>query len=236
MKEFFKCTHSHDGKNYSFSSSDSLRQIFIPPVGFKAFDTADDEAFRYVVDALQSPGVDAINIDVRTHRIDWTLFQDVLAHVKSRTILVFEMPGSFPTDVIGFYSILDNSILVRNPARRTISKTAAIIHECVHAGMDMRRMPVLHREGEACGSIAEAIFGLASSGADPRTFDPSSIGDPIARTASKIAKRALVHALTDLSPFPLPHDDSDLETLELLITIHPRLFKTAQLEMANDGV
>ena len=45
MREFFGCTSSNDGKNYSFSTSDRNRRVFVPPTWFRSPFLVTDNAY-----------------------------------------------------------------------------------------------------------------------------------------------------------------------------------------------
>jgi hypothetical protein len=243
MQQFLRCTVSNDGKNYSFSPSDTNPLIFIPPLGFHFFIPADLEARKLVISTLQSSELDMVKFISGGMLVDRSLFRDVLKHVNSNTILCSGNPLLADSGVIGRWFGRDNLMFVRDPGVVTISKRAIIVHEAVHAGFDVRRQRALLLEGEVCGYVAEAIFNLLATGTPISTFNPFASSfrvNTIRRWAALIAKESVLHALsgtpTSSLPFILAPTNPALHMLRSFIAADPEHKDEVAKLQPSDGV
>ncbi len=239
MKEFFGCSHSKDGLNFSFDTSDRYRQVFIPPTWFQAPFGADDNAAReLVLAALGHNAVDLMNFRLGSLSVNRGLFGDVKKHVLTHTITVHKLPDIFPARVLAMYSRRRNALLFRNPRDRSALRLGLAIHECVHAGHDIAGAGGTVADGEACAYVAEAVFAL-SFRTDLASFDPFAAGIPEVHRqwAAFIAKDAILHSFTGSSaPFTMPAAHAALVILKDQISRLAEYRATAADPVDNDGV
>ena len=239
MKEFLHCTKSNDGKNYSFSPTDTNPVVYIPPEGHQSF-SPDDLAARTVVQSvLRRPELEHINFSIGGAIVDRSLFKDVLGHVDTHTILCAGTDTGLPEGVLGQWTGLENLMIIRRPTERSFNKDATIVHECVHAGLDVRKRPMLTLEGESCGYVAEAIFSIVARRL-PLTFDPFDAAlrlNAIRQWAAQLGKEALLHRVGgNASPYLIEPTNNALRQLRAAISADPKHRPELEKPHADDGV
>lgn len=171
METHLGCSKSSDGKNYSFSPTDTNPKIMIPPVGFKAIAPEDTQARALVLSVLQRSELSDIKFRIGKLDVNPSLYRDVVKHIESNTILCAGNATLIDSGVLGRWFGLENVMFVRNPSARTIGKEATVVHEATHAGFDVRKKECSTLEGESCGYLAEAMFTALVNGI-PTSFDP----------------------------------------------------------------
>jgi hypothetical protein len=173
LEHFVGCTHSNDGKNYSFSVGN---KIYIPPVGWKP----DYEEFlrRAVLTVLARPELSRIFFSIKSYEINVHKLRDVANAVIDRKIRVRYNPRlksqsksyyNFDADELefGFYTAM------------TIEREAVIVHEAAHAALDMAVAHDLKgKEAEAAGYIAQCMYAWVRGGEVSRLEGPTP-QDPI---------------------------------------------------------
>jgi len=146
LKNFVGCTKSNDGKNYSFSSDDSVKMtdgskqrghiftknpitVTIPPL--------DDH------DRTRKAVLDLFSICASTFsKIQFTMFdfnltsadfRKVKEHIENRRIRIRYVPG-----IHGEYEPIDDTLNLGFLSAHGVNEQALIAHELVHAVMDDR--------------------------------------------------------------------------------------------------
>src|SRR5262245_17562401 len=148
LQEFMRCTKSKDGKNFSFDPGDINPVVYIPPLGFQAFSSDDLAARTLVLSVLRRPELDNINFTSGGLTVNPSLFKAVRGHIETQTILCAGTATGIPSGVLGQWLGVQNTMFVRNPTVRTLTKEGTVVHESVHAGHDVRKASALNLEGE----------------------------------------------------------------------------------------
>lgn len=239
MQEFQKCTKSNDGKNFSFSPTDANPRVHIPPIGFTAV-TPDDVAARdLLINVLERPEIKAFSFQTPSATINSSLYADVLAHVRSNTILCSGNSAGLPAGAIGRWFGLQNILLIRDPGSRSLSKDGIVLHEATHAGLDVAKKTMLTLEAEVCGYVAEAAFVILASriALSFNPFAPGSGLSPIRQWASALALEVLQHrAAGKTSPYVITNANGKLSMLRIFIRANPVHRAEADTDHADDGV
>jgi hypothetical protein len=238
MQEFLQCTKSNDGKNFSFDPSDKNPIIFIPPLGFEAINSDDIAARTLVASVLKRPELQQIDFRARGLTVDANLFKTVADHIQTNTILCSGNSAGLPTGARARWFSLENVMLVRDPAARTLTKEASVVHEAVHAGHDALKKGARTVDGEVCAYTAEMIFSILANKLpltfDP--FDPSHRLNDIRRKAAVVAKQVLTHRKTKKTTFEVGFLNFAALRLEAAIWTDPIHGPEAPKPQGDDGV
>ena len=171
LRELVGCKTSKDGSNYSFNSLDKPGLIYIPPAGWTPgstpvkptpggyIPTADDEALRRsVLNVLGDPNLKEVNFRYRGHRVDWPLLIAVANRIIDRKMGIRYDPSIGSS---GEYDPVDNVIFFRFKFAGSDTRRALVVHEAVHAGLDIRKAgELIVSEAEAAAFLAQAIYAL----------------------------------------------------------------------------
>jgi hypothetical protein len=239
MKEFLKCTKSNDGKNFSFGPADANPKVHIPPVGFTAITPDDAAARELAIKILELPEVKKFSFQTPSATINSTLYADVLAHIKSNTILCSGNSAGLPAGAIGRWFGLQNILLIREPGTRSTLKDGIVLHEATHAGLDVAKKKMITLEAEVCGYVAEAAFAILVNKI-PLTFNPFAPGSrlsPVRQWASALALEVLQHrAAGKTAPYFIANGNGKLSMLRIFIRADPIHKTEADTAHFDDGV
>lgn len=195
LNHFLGCTKSVDGKNHCLDRSDRNPVLHIPPAGFRAFSPAAERVRARIIETLEQSETSMIQFDIGPLKVDLAMFQKVVAALRSGSILALAIePGQMPGIRAMYGSELDFFFL-RDPDSFDTGKRALVVHESVHAGMDITRQGgkvLLH---EAAAHVAEAMR-VALALPDPRLVNIAAIPSRHGRAAMHVANRFITHSMT----------------------------------------
>lgn len=152
---------------------------------------------------LSSPAVSKVNFKIRGYHVYQEAFSRVKAAVRGGRISVVmndaALNGSFAS-----YKYNSNAIILPSSALKStaisIDLRASIIHECLHAVLDMDRVDTVSPfEEEACGGLTSAIYVLYHTGkhyrrGNSRFFRKSA---PVHSLAEKVGKNRGMEVSSD---------------------------------------
>jgi len=167
LKHFVGCSKSNDGKNYSFSSDDSVKMtdgskqrghIFTKtPISVTIPKLDDhDRARQAVLDLLRTCASTIIKL--KFTMFDFAInsgdFRKVKEHIENRRIRIRYVPG-----IDGEYDPINDTLKLGFLSAPGVKEQALIAHELVHAVMDDRAANWLpRRKSEAFAFTAQCIF------------------------------------------------------------------------------
>lgn len=230
------CTKTLDNTNYCLDPSDRYPVFFIPPVGFKAFKPADETARSLILDTLNRSDVMNLQFRLADLPVDGTLFEAVKSRVWVRTILALSTTAAEMPTVRALYNPVLNYIQVRDPAVVDAGKRATIVHECVHAGMDVRRLGGDVLRHEAAAHVAEALFYAVQHGDPTTAINPGAIPEAHARAAMVIALRIWQHNQANVDPIDIGSWDAQYLILRWALSLVPQYGSRAHVDIGSNGV
>jgi hypothetical protein len=149
------CTTSTDGKNYSFATSDSPGQVYIPSASWTP--SADLALRRLVTGALTSPVVSRVNVSHAGHTITGRSLAAVANRVIDREI------GVVRDSSIGAgsaeYDSGSNTFHLGFASATTDTRKGLIVHEAVHAALDMQSAAsMIVAESESLAYVVQCYY------------------------------------------------------------------------------
>jgi hypothetical protein len=154
-------TETQDHKNFRFSSADTPGMIYIPPDGWKppgALDPDSELARRAVLNVLSDPTLARVSFVYKGYSVGWPMFIGVANRIIDRRIAVrFDQTKVDKGEAE--YGPLENTIFIGFKEASGTSRRAIIVHECVHAGLDVKKASgLIVREAECAAYIAQAWY------------------------------------------------------------------------------
>lgn len=237
LNHFLGCTKSVDGKNYSFDRHDPRPILYIPPRGWRAFTPSDEQVHNAVLTTLNEPEIDMIRFTLGPLKVTRKLFSAVEDAVRARSIWAIDMASGppAPEGVRALYSPVLDFFWIRNPASFDAAKRAVVVHEAIHAGMDIGKHGgnlLLH---EAVAHVGEAMR-MALSMPDPRAVDLASIPAAHMRAAMRLALRVINHNMTRTTTLAIPLIDADYLALREALRAVPIYGSRAGEDYASNGI
>ena len=181
MLHLLGCTLvTKDKKNYRFGGKEdgSPIVIYVPshswdpdtpsPAGYEipdrpVEDSDDQLAKALVLTVLQNPALGYINFGLAGYWISQTLFNAVRDRINGGGIAVYARPSSSSK---AEYNSALNALYV--PYSNEVTKLALILHECVHAGLDLLKATKIRVvDDEALAYISQCIFVSKNKTANP---------------------------------------------------------------------
>lgn len=226
LEYYVGCTKpSPDGKNYSFHASDNPGIIYIPPAGWKP---SEDLALRRLVtSALSGHIVNRLNVTNKGYQITGHSLALVANKVIDGEIGVVHDP-SVGSGKAEYDSGTDVFHLGFRTAT-TPSTRGLIVHEAVHAALDLKTANVTVAESESLAYVAQSFY-VREQTADPsseRLYSDDPLKDRVYELAWDMAAK--------LSKGTPP---SSVEWLALdhAVRRHPTYKKSAGNNAGYDGV
>ncbi len=216
LQEYVGCREtSPDGRNYRFGRQPGNSRpvvVYIPKWDWMPPGPHQKEARQAVITVLREPSVANLHFQAGTmelRRGDLTLVADAIEHGKIRLL---HRPS------LGHMAVYDpsrNRMAIPFDRLPPVGSRALIVHEAVHAVMDIRKVPQTMVEAESAAYIAQALYlklhgldmadSVVSPGffANPRNFiawrlifdRAAAIADTVATTVSDGDLRALAAGL-----------------------------------------
>jgi len=149
---------SRDGLNYRFgreSGNTTPIVVYIPDDNWLPPGPHQAEAKQLILSVLRDPGAGQVKFKIGTFELragDLTLVAQAIATGK---ITVIHRPsgGHMASYWSGF-----NRFVIPYYQNASVNDKALIIHEAVHAAMDIRKMPQTMEQAEAIAYIAQAMY------------------------------------------------------------------------------
>jgi hypothetical protein len=120
-------------------------------------------AQEHFAEIITDTGARRINFQLGGLSVTASGLARVAQALRGRRITVYRYAG-LPDDVTAEYKVERNALLVRAYSPdlfRSISSRAAIVHECVHALIDLNRATATtHLTGEAAAYLAQGLYRL----------------------------------------------------------------------------
>jgi hypothetical protein len=155
LEYYVGCTEpSPDGKNYSFDSSDNPGIIYIPP---RTWNPSEDLALRrLVVGTLAGPVIHRLNVTHGGHQITGHSMAVVANKVIDGEIgVVYD--SSLGSGEAEYDSGTDTFHLGFRNAH-TPTRKALIVHEAVHATLDLKVAGVTVAESESLAYVVQSFY------------------------------------------------------------------------------
>lgn len=237
LNHFLGCTKTLDGSNYCLDRNDPNPIVAIPPVGFKAFTPDDEKVRQMILTTLNESEIDMIRFQLVSLKVTRDMFTKVADAVRSKYVLSVEMKaGTGPAGVRALYSPSLDLFWVRNASVFDLDKRALIVHEALHAGMDITKQagPVLMHE--AAAHVAEAMRVMLAL-PDPRTVNIAAIPLARSRAAMRLALRIFNHNMsTASSSIVIPVWDLDYASLLGTLLAVPEYALRAGDDIGSNGI
>lgn len=236
LGKFLGCTKTLDGKNYCLDPSDARPVIYIPPISFVGLDTSSETARNLILNTLDMPEVSGVRFRLARLPVDLGGFQAVSSAVRARSILALASTAAAMPGIRAMYNTVFNYIQVRDPGAPTLGTRANIVHESVHAAMDLRRASGDVLRHEAAAHVAEALF-YAYQHADPTvSIDPMALPVFHARAAMVIALDIWRHNRTHITDLEISETDIRYKALRFALSLVPEYAARGDISIGNDGV
>jgi hypothetical protein len=180
MRNILKCTlTTKDCLNYRFGGKEDGTPIKIyvpgldwtspkplPPGGVipdrPAEDSTDKLANTFVRFVLRDPRIGFINFGLTGYWIYSGLFDAVRERIEAGGIAVYSKPSTGTAE----YDSYINALFV--PLENSITARALIIHECVHAGLDILKAKKIRVvDDESLAYIAQSIYAIKNKTSNP---------------------------------------------------------------------
>jgi hypothetical protein len=169
-------------------------KIFIPHPKWNPPTSTDDRLRLEVIRVIR--GVSGMNVAVGTDSIAGHEFDELANKIAGNEITVRHTPS---LSVIGSYSSIaangrpPNLMEFRFAFPTTEEERALIVHEAVHAAMDVRKEPMTTAESEALAFVAQSLTILTQHGA---AAGPLATGETGSALDDKILEIAWNIAIT----------------------------------------
>ncbi|KRE13240.1 hypothetical protein ASE66_22630 [Bosea sp. Root483D1] len=143
---------------------------------------------------LSSPAVSKVNFKIRGYHVYQEAFSKIKSAVRSERISVVANDAALKGSLASYKYNQNTIILPSNALNSTaisIDLRASIIHECLHAVLDMDRVDTVSPfEEEACAGLTSAIYVLYHTGKHYRRSGSSFFrnGAPVHALAVKVGK------------------------------------------------
>jgi len=236
LGRFLGCTKTLDGKNYCLDPSDANPVIYIPPLSFTGLDPSSETTRTLILSTLDRAEISGIRFKLARLPVDLRGFQAVSSAVRARSILALATTAAAMPGIRAMYNTVFNYIQVRDPGSPTLGTRANIVHESVHAAMDLRRVGGDVLRHEAATHVAEALF-YAYQYTDPTlSIDPTSLPVPHARMAMAIALDIWRHNQTNLTDLEIGESDYRYRLLRFALSLVPQYAARGDIDIGNDGV
>jgi hypothetical protein len=203
----------------------------------------DDKKATEVVKAiLNDKAVDQIDFKMGAVSISAGMYEDVIDAIDNSQITIIVEPKALKPDEAGRYFqtwtidkdnewyniIVLRSAALDGSANEQFHVAAAIVHECTHAGLDLRKIPdMAHFQHEAAAYVAEAVFEISKMLL--LKGDPSKVN-----VTQPIQKAAWDIAMLITSKKEVPKDLWN--TLNVKISVSDEYKKAAKEPLKNLGV
>ncbi|MGX9964350.1 hypothetical protein ACVFYP_13550 [Roseomonas sp. F4] len=235
LNHFLGCTKSLDGINYCLDRHDRNPAIAIPPLGWHGLTPYDDRVRDRVLDTLADPVMAMIRFRMGPLKVTPQMFDKVASAVRSHSIMCIAMGSQAPENVRALYSQPFNFFWIRDPGSFDLGKCAVVVHESLHAGMDITKQAgnlLLH---EAAAHTAEAMR-IALVLDDPRTIDVDSMPSAHGRAAMRLAKRILTHNMSNTGDLTIPLGDAHYLVLREALRSIPTYGSRAGQDIGSNGI
>lgn len=191
---------------------------------------------REVSDVLLSSAnklkIDKIHFVIEGVTVDPAGLRQIGKRILSGGIEVGRAEGATKGPLGAAYTpALDKLSLSSDLDLTTVIGQAAIVHECTHALVDMRKYHTTEVVDEMAGYIADAIFMLASHHSGT---SPDAASRQILTAAAGIVKRLDLINADGKRPTKIIFDN--YKDLSAAIHAHPAYQATADNEVKGDGV
>ncbi len=226
LEFYVGCTKpSADGANFSFDTSDSPGVIYIPPASWTP---SEDLALRHVVaGALSGPVVARVNVTYKAKVITGTTLAVIANRVIDGEIGVVVDP-KLSAHEAEYDSGTDTFHLgFRTAPSKT--KKGLIVHEAVHAALDLKAATMTIAESESMGYVVQCFY-VREYTLDPTTErleDPNPRKDEVYRLgwdmAETLSKGAQPSAIEWLA-------------MDHAVRRHPKYRRTAGRAAIFDGI
>jgi hypothetical protein len=162
---------THDGRNYRFDSGDPYRavEIYLPQWDFRGPGPKQTEAQQTVLAILRGPVASAMSFNIGSVSLLPGDLLDVASAIESGKITLIHRP------TLGHMAIYDsqrNRMAIPFASLPPPDGQAIVVHEAVHAVMDMRRIKLTSIPSEVIAYAAQALF-LRRNGLDMANWTPS---------------------------------------------------------------
>lgn len=163
LEYYVGCSKASDGKNYSFDSADTPGIVYIPPASWTP---SNDLALRrVVVDALSGLVINRVNVSHAGHTITGRSLAAVANRVIDREIgvVIDSKVGSGEAE----YDSGSDTFHLGFSSASTRTRKALIIHEAVHAALDMQTASrVTIAQSESLAYVVQCFY-LREHSLDP---------------------------------------------------------------------
>ncbi len=193
-------------------------------------------AQEHFAEILTESAASRINFSLGGLHVNGAGLARIAEALRQKGIRVYRY-RQLPADVTAEYKIHENALLVREYSRAlfsSISSKAVIVHECVHALIDLSRATATtHLTGEAAAYLAQVLYRL-NSGDQFREWARVNQGTPVGRI--------FYEALQIIDRFRLGTQGAslaarDYEGLRQAVHAHPRYRDVSPTDLHEaDGI
>lgn len=182
LENYVGCTTvTGDGRNYKFSGTERSGMVWLPKAAVAVAPvsppTPDELAKQAVLNTLKEPLVSTLTVGVGWKIVSGFEFLNIARAIEGGHIIV-----KADTTLTGSAEYNWGSNVIRVPAgwgnTPNLGNRALIIHECMHAIFDYRKMTTKVEEAEGFAYLVQALYGQVN-GANGRHIVSADPLDPV---------------------------------------------------------
>jgi hypothetical protein len=239
LSHYLNCESTEDGKNHCFRTGDG--EIYLPPADWNP--KIEKALQLIVIGAITNWAARKISFQRGGNRVNSTGFTAVGNAIIDGKIRVIHNKGLKSGHAL--YDSSRNTIELAYGAGKTNKSKALIIHECVHALLDMRQVQNMKvKVSESMGYVAQCLFMLNhADDPDDRLYEEIPAGGPGGASDSE-RRRAIKTDAIFMQGWKIAQlinakklvPTSDWSLLDVAVAIHPSYSSDSNATAMWDGI